>query len=521
MAGNRQQQSPTTTMPLSNAINFLFAFGWHREAPLLLFLSFLFAVLLYSLRPMARKSLRRMGLGIIACWFGLRLAVALPQQGYADVGSVINEISVITVGILLIQLWSKLLFQLLAPLLRWSPPKILHDLTLTLAYIAWGIVRLRYAGLELSQLFTTSAVITAVLAFSMQDTLGNILAGMALQLDDSIEVGDWIKADDVAGRVVDIGWRATRIETRNWETVVLPNSALMKNKFTVLGKRHNAPMQWRRTVTFDVSLETLPAQIIHIAEEALRECQLAHVAREPAPNCILVSLENGVGHFAVRYWLTDFGADDATDSTVRALLDAALRRHGRHLSAMQYNVTLTRENDRFFAARHQRHTQERVATLRQLELFRPLHDDELQDLANRLKFTPFVTGDTIVRQGVVADWLYILISGEVEILLEHNGNGSQSLGRLQPGHVFGEMGLMTGTPTSATVIARSSVECYRLDRTSFKNILLARQELADELSQLLEKRLGEQNKHLSNAASPPKQTEIVARLRRFLGLVEG
>ena len=79
-----------------------------------------------------------------------------------------------------------------------------HPIVLILDYVAWGMVRLRYAGPALSGIIATSEVITAVLAFSMQDTLGNILGGIALQLDDSLGVGDWIKVDDITSRVVDI-----------------------------------------------------------------------------------------------------------------------------------------------------------------------------------------------------------------------------------------------------------------------------------------------------------------------------
>ena len=58
-------------------------------------------------------------------------------------------------------------------------------------------------------------MITAVLAFAMQDTLGNILGGLALQLDNSLEIGDWVKLDELSGRVVEIQWRYTAILTRN------------------------------------------------------------------------------------------------------------------------------------------------------------------------------------------------------------------------------------------------------------------------------------------------------------------
>ena len=49
----------------------------------------------------------------------------------------------------------------------------------------------------------------------MQDTLGNILGGLALQLDNSLAIGDWVKVDELSGRVVEIQWRYTAILTRN------------------------------------------------------------------------------------------------------------------------------------------------------------------------------------------------------------------------------------------------------------------------------------------------------------------
>ena len=64
----------------------------------------------------------------------------------------------------------------------------------------------------------------------MQDTLGNLLGGLALQMDNSLEIGDWIKIDDLSGQVTDIQWRFTALLTRNGEKVVVPNSQLMKGR---------------------------------------------------------------------------------------------------------------------------------------------------------------------------------------------------------------------------------------------------------------------------------------------------
>ena len=140
-------------------------------------------------------------------------------------------------AVVLIRMVGILVFRVLLPAVRVTPARIVEDLVITGITVAWGLVWLRLAGVDLGSLITTSAVITAVVAFSMQETLGNILGGVVLQLDQSIRVGDWVKLDDTSGRVVEIRWRYTAVETRNRETVVIPNGWLMKNRFTLIGSR--------------------------------------------------------------------------------------------------------------------------------------------------------------------------------------------------------------------------------------------------------------------------------------------
>ena len=121
------------------------------------------------------------------------------------------------------------------------------------------------AGVDLASLVTTSAILTAVIAFAMQDTLGNVLAGLAIQLDNSVQVGDWVRVENLAGRVRDIRWRSTLLETRDWETVVIPNSMLMKSRVAILGRREGTPSQWRRILEFMVDPGVPPARVIAIA----------------------------------------------------------------------------------------------------------------------------------------------------------------------------------------------------------------------------------------------------------------
>ncbi|AXE31795.1 mechanosensitive ion channel protein MscS [Chromobacterium phragmitis] len=490
---------------------------WYGSLTVFVAMTAALSILLYITHPDGRKRTVRTLLVALAAL----LVVNISNQ--TELGQWTRQVAVIVLGLALIRLWAMLLFRLLLPVLRVHPPKILEEILVVLGFVGWGLVLLRLAGLDLSHIVTTSAVITAVLAFSMQDTLGNILAGLSLQVDNSVDIGDWIKSGDLVGRVVEINWRATTLETRNWETVVIPNSVLMKNHFAILGKRHGCPLQWRRWVWFNINWDTLPTQIIGVVETSLREAQLPGVAAAPAPNCILMGFENGYTRYAVRYWLTDLAADDHTDSIVRTHIDAAFRRHNLRMASPYYNVLTIKENEKYIEARMKRHLEERVLALRKVELLSVLNDEEMMVLADQLKFTPFVTGDIIMHQGSVAHWLYIMLSGEVEVWLTLADGGRKLVDVLKAGSFFGEMGLMTGESRTNTVIARSNVECLRLDKDAFQAILVSRKELAETISTILAERLEERRNREPDAMQDadggmPKRAELVDRIRSFFGL---
>jgi len=396
-----------------------------------------------------------------------------------------------------------------------------------IAYLAWGMVRLRYAGLELGGILATSAMITAVVAFAMQDTLGNILGGLALQLDNSIDIGDWIKVDDLTGRVVDIRWRSTLIETRNWETVVIPNSQLMKSKFLVLGRRTDQPVQWRRWVWFNVGMDISPTRVIRAVEGSILQTDIANVAKNPAPNCVLMDMDiKGYARYALRYWLTDLAVDDPTDAALRWHILTALHRADIHLAVEESSVHVTKENEKYEETLHQREIALRIKTLRKVELFGQMTDDELRKIAERLRYSPFARGNVITKQGDDrSHWLYIIISGDAEVYLEMPGGAHRVLSTLSQGHFFGEMSLMTGAPISASVMAQTDVECYRLDKDVFEEIIHERPSIADEITHLLVNRqsqLDSVKQDIDNASIPKdisqRHNEILSTIKRFFSL---
>jgi small-conductance mechanosensitive channel/CRP-like cAMP-binding protein len=502
-------------------------FFWRDESLLVLVMTLCLAFLLFHFHKEERRSIvNTLGL-FFACLLGQFISGLLHALQFATASAVLHEIFVIGGGIALIRLWGLLVFRIVLPFARMKPPRITEDIFVIIAYIAWGMVRLRYAGLDLGSIVATSAMITAVVAFSMQDTLGNILGGLALQLDNSIKIGDWVKVDDVTGKVVDIRWRSTLVETRNWETVVFPNSQLMKNKFVVLGRRTDQPVQLRRWVWFNVSMDTAPTRVVSIVEEAIQQIDIANVAKNPLPNCVLMEMdEKGYARYAMRYWLTDLAPDDPTDAAIRWHIMSALQRENIKLAIEERDIHLTKENEKHEEALRQREVMLRIKTLRKVELFSQMTDDELKTLAERLRYMPFAKGSVVARQGAVGQhWLFIIINGEVEVFIDAANGERRSLSVLSKGNFFGEMSLMTGAPRVASVIARTDIECYRLDKEAFEGIMSARPSIAEEVSHILVARRAQLDSVLQNLDEKTlrkemnsRHSEVLATIKRFFGL---
>lgn len=439
-----------------------------------------------------------------------------------------GEFSVLVLGLASIRLGGMFLFRVLLPCAGLRPPRMVEDLATFAGYIAWGMVRLSHLGLDLGSIVTTSAIITAIIAFSLQESLGNILGGATLQLENSIHLGDWIKVDDVVGRVVDIRWRSTVVETRNWETAVIPNSTLMRNKFVILGRRIGEPVQWRRWIYLNVSYDVTPRRVIQTVEDALRRARIPHVAMEPEPNCVLLGIKENTVEYAARYWLTDLAVDDPTDSAVRERIFAAFQRAGLKFAFDERIVHLIQSGEEQDARTQRRDLEQRIGIVRQIELFAGLTDAEREGIARHLVYAPFLAGETITRQGDVAHWLYLQVSGEAEVVLDAGNGQKRSLGTIRGGangDFFGEMGMLTGAPRSANVIAVTDVECYRLDKQGFEQTLKARPAIAEEISLLMAQRkadLASAQDELSQAARQrlleESRGELLHRIRRFFNL---
>ena len=488
---------------------------WRPELPWALGFTYgLGIVLLRFLRADRRMIINSLELYAF-CLLGKFVSAVLEAFDLPTGAGIVHEIFVVGSGLIMIHLAGLFLFRLAFPLIRLRTPRIVEDLLIFVGYIAWVLVRLRLAGMDLASLVTTSALMTAVVAFSMQDTLGNTMGGLLLQLENSLKVGDWISIGSVSGRISEIRWRYTAVETRDGETVVFPNSVLMKNPFTVISSPTQKRPEWRRWLWFNVHCSVPPGRVVDLAVQAVTVADLPNVAREPEPGCVLMDFGPGYARYALRYWLLDAGPDSPTDSLVRMCLFAALQRAGIEFAIAEHAVHMDVDSEQRRARVQAREGQRRQAILRSAELFAGLGDDEISRMAAGLTYAPFASGDVILRQGVAGDSLYLVAEGEVDVWSEAPGELRRHLATLGPGEVFGEVGMMTGEPRRATLVARGYAQCYRLDKGVFEQVVHSRPEIAEDVARILATR----ERQLTRFHESPEMrttTEISQRTQSIL-----
>jgi small-conductance mechanosensitive channel/CRP-like cAMP-binding protein len=415
-----------------------------------------------------------------------------------------------------------IVFGMVLPRLRLAVPLILQDVII----VACGVIAVfgtaSRAGVNLSGIVATGAVLTAVIGLALQDMLGNVVGGLALQLDSTISVGDWIRVQEVSGRVVEIRWRSTSIETRNWEIVVIPNSVLTRSQVVVLGRRGGETPRWRRTIGFQVDFRFMPTHVIEAVQNALRAHRITNVAQTPEPSCVLMDLGDSAARYAVRYFLTDFASDDGTDGVVRSRVYIALARAGIPLSIPAQTLFVTEDSDERREHKHKADLARRLSALDRIHLFADLSAAERDELAESLHHAPFAAGEMLTKQGADAHHLYVIAQGRVSVRAGE-GATEYEVAQLGAGDFFGEMSLLTGEKRAATVIALTDVECYRLDADVFRHVLMRRQDLAEKVAtQLAERRTGLQSmsEHLKDRKQRVEQDQrdLLQRIRTFFHL---
>ena len=399
-----------------------------------------------------------------------------------------------------------------------STPRIFRDLSTGVIYLLVGLVALRSVGVEPGSILTTSALLTAVVGLAMQDTLGNLVSGLALQLQPPFDVGDWIEFDSgqQAGRVTEITWRATSMMTLDHVEVILPNATLAKAAIRNYSRPSTVS---RRRVTIGISYAVAPSDA-HAALVAAA-IDVPGVLPSPVPFVRTQKFGESAIEYDVMFFIDDFGLALRIDSAVRDRVYYELARRGFQIPFPTRQVVFAPAVDDASLTDGSR--RRRAAALASVDFVRPLPDDARTLLAERATLRVYGPGEAIVRKGDPSRELFVIERGAVSIEVARDGGGVAEVAQLVVGQSFGEMGLLTGEVRSATVRAKGLCHLIVVDHDAFHDVLASHPEVVDRLGGLLAARQAE-----LDAAAPvrgrvqpvdDRSRRLISQIREFFKLV--
>ena len=401
-------------------------------------------------------------------------------------------------------------------------PRIFRDVLQALVYAGVVLVTLRAAGVEPGSLLTTSALLTAVIGLSAQDTLGNLFAGLTIQTQRPFEVGDWIQYDPdprLIGRVTEINWRVTKLLTADDVELIIPNGTISKTALRNFSKPTSLS---RRVVEVQAPYEVSPRRV----EEALAAAAVGvpGVRMDPAPFVLTRSFADSGVTYLVHFFIDDFARRDRIDSAVRQRVWYALHRAGIGIPFPIRTVHVHQETPELVAEREAEARARRLRSLRGVDFLTTLPDESLARLASLCQSRLYMAGEEIIRQGEAGHELFVVESGEVAVLLGRGGGSVAEVARLGPGKFFGEMSLMTGAPRAATIQAMRDCELCVVDKPAFQEILAAAPHLAERITEVLVERQAALEESLSARATrsttdrAAKSSALLGTIRQFFAL---
>ncbi|HZA26629.1 MAG TPA: HEAT repeat domain-containing protein [Actinomycetota bacterium] len=139
-------------------------------------------------------------------------------------------------------------------------------------------------------------------------------------------------------------------------------------------------------------------------------------------------------------------------------------------------ATVALEGERVVEALPSLSLMERIVFLRRVPLFVDLSPADLKHVAEAATEQIYPDGEVIAEQGEPGDEMYVVLSGELRVLVSRDGGDPTEVARRVPGEYVGEMAVITQAPRMASLVAAGQVRALAIDRRRFERILRERPE---------------------------------------------
>ncbi|MBC62434.1 MAG: hypothetical protein CMP11_08250 [Zetaproteobacteria bacterium] len=338
-------------------------------------------------------------------------------------------------------------------------------------------------------LIATFGAFSIVLAFGLRGLTSDLMTGLALNLEQPFKIGEWVsfKSPDFhyIGKIIQINWRVTHIVLNNGNYILIPNRSL--GDCVLINFSKHQFNRYELNIDFDYNIaDSEIKRILYSAVNSLSEVS-GFVEQHMTDVFIDEIHKNGV-KYLVRYWIIPW--EKVTPSEAKHIVQSKILQHLR-LSG----ITPSHSKIHYFEKNKPeiidstRELQINILkSLRAINLFSDLKDDEIDHLSKVAKQKLWKAEDILVNQGEKGDSMFIVLEGLLDVSIDNGRGAYYSIAMIEAGDIFGEMSLLTGEDRSARVKSLTQTLTVEISRSHFKKILDERKDLCQRISEIIVKR---------------------------------
>jgi small-conductance mechanosensitive channel/CRP-like cAMP-binding protein len=419
---------------------------------------------------------------------------------------------------------------LIARMLGTPIPRLVKDL---MAFIIFMIGVTIIVGLIFKQsvtgIWATSSVLGFILGFALRSLILDVFTGLAINVDRSYKVGDWVHVHarnrvEYIGCILETNWRTTRLRTTENNIIVLPNSLIGQSVVT----NFSAPDTLSRfELLFHLDFTVPTERALRILQAgAQAACGPEGIEAEPPPKVKLNRVTDIGVEYRLRYWLHPerVSPNRARHLVLQSVLHN-LATAGLSLAYPKQDIYHTTMPSRGLNASA---PEDKIALLASVDLFRSLPHEALQLLAQHLTPVTFSTGQHVVTAGDEDNAMFVIIEGILDVYVHSEMEQTEiKVGHVTAGQFFGEMALLTGKPRSATIKAATDIVAYEITHDDMMPVVETYPDVLETISRVIAERHIQEQQFLAhqNAKALQEQrqrltNETLRSIRHFFDSVK-
>lgn len=204
-----------------------------------------------------------------------------------------------------------------------------------LAYVIVVFAVLSFSGVNVTPFLAASAALLVGVGLALQELFQDVLGGIFIMLDKSLQAGDIIEVEGKVGRVVDIRLRTTRAVTRDDKIVIIPNHKFISDTVFNYTQNHK---QTRETVSVGVAYGSDTALVKALLLKSLEKD--SRILSRPKPFVLFEDFGDSALIFSVNFFVSDSFTDPVVKSDIRFRIDELFRKNDISIPFPQRDVHL-------------------------------------------------------------------------------------------------------------------------------------------------------------------------------------